>query len=82
MFVGLEADLKHSTSGGWSDEGVVLGVDEADDAAEDHVDGGGQEGRPDEDQERVHDVRFAGVVRGLLGGDDAADVADAVAEAA
>lgn len=57
---------------------VALAVDEADDAAQDHVDGSGEEGRADEDEEGLDDEVAAGEVGGLMGGEDSAYVADSL----
>ena len=56
------------------DEGVVLGADGADQAREDHVDGGGEEGGGDEDEDGLHDVGAQGFLVGVAQG--AAYVAD------
>jgi hypothetical protein len=56
---------------------VVFGIDEADDAAEDHVDRSGVEGGGDENKDHLHDVGRQGVIGLLLDGDVSEDVANA-----
>lgn len=53
-----------------ADEGVGFAVDAADDAAEDHVDGGGEEGWGDEDEDALDDVgdELVGFVSGGYSG--------------
>ena len=60
---------------GGADEGVALAVDPAYDAAEDHVDGGGEEGGPDEDEQGLQDVRALSVLGRLVRALDASNVA-------
>lgn len=59
-----------------ADQGAALAVRQADDAAQHHVDGCGEQGWRDEEEQGLHYVRSQGPIRCLLGGQCAANVAD------
>lgn len=60
---------------------VRLAAGEANEAAEYHVNGGREEGGCEKDEEGLHDVGGCGPVWGLLGREEAAEVADCFEEA-